>query len=175
MAVEVSDGLLARADEIARELVRVATENGLTVSTAESCTAGMVASLIADVPGASAVLRGGAVTYCDEVKHRVLGVATVTLERYTAVSRQTAFEMAAGSRRLFGSDAAVSLTGYAGPGGGTVEDSAGTVYIGIDDEAGARVERCSFTGGRNEVRLRAAVRALELLVDSCGVRAGSER
>lgn len=168
MAVEGLDGLRAHADEVARELVRVAAGNGLTVSTAESCTAGMVASLIADVPGASAVLRGGAVTYCDEVKHKVLGVDLGTLERYTAVSAQTASEMAAGSRRLFASDAAVSLTGYAGPGGGTVDDPAGTVYIGIDGAAGAHVERCAFTGDRNEVRLRAAVRALELLVDACG-------
>ncbi|MFR7798060.1 MAG: CinA family protein [Collinsella sp.] len=96
----------------------------------ESLTAGMIASTIADIPGASAVLRGGAVTYCDEIKHRVLGVEQETLDRYTAVSHQTAREMASGSLELYQSDIAVSVTGYAGPGGGTEDDPAGTFYIG---------------------------------------------
>ena len=101
----------------------------MTVSTAESLTAGMIASTIADIPGASAVLRGGAVTYCDEIKHRVLGVEQETLDRFSAVSHQTAREMAAGSLELYQSDIAVSATGYAGPGGGTEQDPAGTFYI----------------------------------------------
>lgn len=156
-----------RADSLARELVSRAGEAGLTVSTAESCTAGMVASLIADVPGASEVLRGGAVTYCDDIKHRVLGVSAATLAAHTAVSRQTAAEMAEGSRALFQADAAVSLTGYAGPGGGTVDDPAGTVYLGCCFDGVTRVERRVFEGGRNDVRLAAAVRALELLLSCC--------
>ncbi len=90
----------------------------------------MIASTIADIPGASAVLRGGAVTYCDEIKHRVLGVEQETLDRYTAVSHQTAREMASSSLELYQRDIAVSATGYAGPGGGTEDDPAGTFYIG---------------------------------------------
>lgn len=148
----------------AQKLVNIGAERGFTVSTAESCTAGMVASLIADIPGASEVLRGGAVTYCDDIKHRVLGVSEETLACYTAVSNQTACEMARGSRRLFSSTVAVSLTGYAGPGGGTPEDPAGTVYIGIDSERGTRSARYSFTGSRNEVREQAAEEALRLVV-----------
>ena len=75
-------------EDLARDLVEHASARGVTVSTAESLTAGMIASTIADIPGASAVLRGGAVTYCDEIKHRVLGVDQETLDRYTAVSHQ---------------------------------------------------------------------------------------
>ena len=154
-----------RAEFLAAQLVERAAGMGKTVCTAESCTAGMVASTIAGVPGASAVLRGGAVTYCDEVKRRVLGVSEATLAEYTAVSTETAGEMAHGALELFGADVAVSLTGYAGPGGGTERDPAGTVYIGVSG-ACERVERCVFTGDRNEVRLRAAVHALELLLAS---------
>ena len=119
----MKDGSAAPAGtrDLARALVEGACAAGLTVATAESCTAGMVASLIADVPGASEVLRGGAVTYCDEIKHRVLGVSSETLERYTAVSPQTAREMALGARSLFSTDMAVSLTGYAGPAGSSAE------------------------------------------------------
>lgn len=149
----------------AKYLVELGMRQGLTVSTAESCTAGMVSSLIADIPGASAVLRGGAVTYCDEIKHRVLGVRTETLERYTAVSMQTACEMAQGSRRVFSSDVAVSLTGYAGPGGGTPDDPAGTVYIGIDSIRGTQAHRFVFSGSRNEVRKQAAEEAMRWIVE----------
>ena len=120
----------AHNEELARDIVERASARGVTVSTAESLTAGMIASTIADIPGASAVLRGGAVTYCDEIKHRVLGVEQETLDRYTAVSHQTAREMAVGSLELYQSDIAVSATGYAGPGGGTEDDPAGTFYIG---------------------------------------------
>ena len=115
----------AHNEELARDIVERASARGVTVSTAESLTAGMIASTIADIPGASAVLRGGAVTYCDEIKHRVLGVEQETLDRYTAVSHQTAREMAVGSLELYQSDIAVSATGYAGPGGGTEDVEGG--------------------------------------------------
>ena len=150
-----NEGLSKGLDEAAARLVELGRARGLTVSTAESCTAGMVAAAIADIPGASAVLRGGAVTYCDQVKHRVLGV-----------SGQTAREMAQGSRRLFDASVAVSLTGYAGPGGGTDTEPAGTVYIAVSDASGTRCERCSFTGTRNGVRRQAALRALEMVAES---------
>ena len=155
-------------DDVARQLVSAGTDRGLTVSTAESCTAGMVAAAIADIPGASEVLRGGAVTYCDAIKHKVLGVSEETLRRYTAVSSQTAQEMAEGSRRLFDTDVAVSLTGYAGPGGGTAEDPAGTVYIGLSSSRGHQVRRFQCAGTRNEVRRAAALEALRMLVEACG-------
>ena len=97
----------------AEGLVRLATERDVRVSTAESCTAGMVSSYIAGVPGASAVLLGGAVTYCDDIKNHVLDVPAKTLENHTAVSGETASAMADGSRKLFGSDVAVGMRAVA--------------------------------------------------------------
>lgn len=150
--------------ELSSELVATCSKAGLTVSTAESCTAGLVASSIADVPGASSCLRGGAVTYCDEAKHAILGVSLATLRSFTAVSRQTALEMATGSRQVYSSDISVSTTGYAGPGGGTEADPAGTVYIGIASKLGYRAYRCTFDGDRRQVRLAAVRFAIEKLL-----------
>lgn len=150
--------------ELSKNLVLLCAEKGLTVSTAESCTAGLVAARIADVSGASACLKGGAVTYCDEAKQAILGVASSTLKLFSAVSRQTALEMATGSRQIYGADIAVSTTGYAGPGGGTDSDPAGTVYIGISSRLGHDAWRCSFAGDRQRVRLEAAKFALEKLL-----------
>ena len=153
----------AHNEELARDIVERASARGVTVSTAESLTAGMIASTIADIPGASAVLRGGAVTYCDEIKHRVLGVEQETLDRYTAVSHQTAREMASGSLELYQSDIAVSATGYAGPGGGTF-------YIGWahrSADGGVPVVdsiRCRYEGDRSCVRAHAVAEALGRIV-----------
>lgn len=159
--------LEGRLECAARELVDRARGIGLTLATAESCTAGLVAARIADIPGASDVLRGGAVTYCDAVKRRVLGVSEDTLRLHSAVSDPCAREMAVGARGLFEADMAVSLTGYAGPGGGTLVDPAGTVYIGLADERGVTCARCSFEGSRNDVRAHAALFALQMLLKRC--------
>ena len=154
----------AHNEELALDIVERASARGVTVSTAESLTAGMIASTIADIPGASAVLRGGAVTYCDEIKQRVLGV------EHTAVSHQTAREMAAGSLELYQSDIAVSATGYAGPGGGTEDDPAGTFYIGwayraADGEVPVVDSvRCHYEGDRSCVRAHAVAEALGRIV-----------
>ena len=158
--------IVTHNEGLARAIVERAGALGVTVSTAESLTAGMIASTIADIPGASAVLRGGAVTYCDEIKHRVLGVEQETLDRYTAVSYQTAREMAAGSLELYRCDIAVSATGYAGPGGGTEHDPAGTFYIGWayrPVDGGMTVVdsmRCCYEGDRSCVRAHAVTEAL---------------
>lgn len=159
--------LEGRLECAARELVNRARGIGLTLATAESCTAGLVAARIADIPGASDVLRGGAVTYCDAVKRRVLGVSEDTLRLHSAVSDPCAREMAVGARGLFEADMAVSLTGYAGPGGGTLDDPAGTVYIGLADGRGVICARCSFEGSRNDVRAHAALFALQMLLKRC--------
>ena len=100
---------------MAHVLGQIVRDGGYSVSAAESCTGGLVGSLITDVPGASDYFRGSAGTYCNEMKEKILGVSHDTLERYTAVSAQTAAEMAEGSRRLYGTDLAVSTTGIAGP------------------------------------------------------------
>lgn len=163
----------ASIDRTVRELVELAASSGLTVSTAESCTAGMVASAIAGVPGASSVLRGGAVTYVNDIKHRVLGVSSETLDGVGAVSSDCARQMAEGSLRLFESDAAVSVTGFAGPGGGTPEEPVGTVYIGIATDLEARAERFSFDGDRDTVRKMACRAACRLLLEACRSLAGT--
>lgn len=155
-----------RVERAAHDVVRALSDRDLKMSTAESLTAGMVSSTIADIPGASSVLLGGAVTYCDEIKQRVLGVSDETLRRWTAVSYTTAREMAAGSRRLFCSDLGVSLTGYAGPGGGTDKDPVGCVYIGLAGAEAARAERFVFEGDRSAVRKQATLKALEMLLDA---------
>lgn len=159
MGSEPIDALL---DREARRLVAALAARSATLSTAESLTAGMVSSTVAGVPGASAVLRGGAVTYVNEVKERVLGVSARSIAEHTEVSHEVAREMAAGSRRLFGSDVAVSLTGYAGPGGGTEENPVGTVYIGVASAAGTESFRRTFAGDRARVRAEATLVALGL-------------
>lgn len=158
------------ADQLAQALVSRCIDAGVTVATAESCTAGLVAATIADIPGASSVLRGGAVTYVDEVKHEILGVSTETLDRFTAVSAPCAEEMAAGARARFTSTYAVSTTGYAGPGGGTEQDPVGTVYFGLSTPQGTTSSCMHFEGTREEVRLQACGHALELLLGAVSPR-----
>lgn len=117
------------------------------------------------VPGASAVFQGGVVAYANEVKQRLLGVHAATLERYGAVSEQTAMEMAAGAREALGVDYAVSVTGIAGPGGGTAEKPVGLVYIGVVGPEAGRVTRSVFPGDRESVRAQSVDAALNLLLE----------
>ncbi len=156
------------AQNLAADLVRQFKEEGKTVSTAESCTGGLIAKLITDIPGSSAVLMGGCVSYTNDVKRNVLGVDPKVIELHTEVSEACAMEMAAGARRLFGTDVAVSTTGYAGPGGGTAENPVGTVYIGISTVAGTEVFRVTAPTGstRAQVRLYAAKAALSAAIRS---------
>lgn len=117
-------------------VISEAAERGLRLSAAESCTGGLVCGALTSVSGSSAVFDGGAVTYSNEMKMKLLGVKPQTLESFGAVSRQTAAEMALGALRLSGADIAVSLTGIAGPGGGTEEKPVGLVYIAVASRAG---------------------------------------
>ena len=161
----LKDHLVSFNDEtMADVLGREVRQAGYIVSAAESCTGGLIGSLITDVPGASDYFRGSAGTYCNEMKEKLLGVSHETLERYTAVSAETAAEMADGSRRLYGSDVAVSTTGIAGPGGGTEEQPVGLVYTGVSGPWGTLVHRDVYHGGRAEIKRRAAVRAIYYVV-----------
>jgi nicotinamide-nucleotide amidase len=137
-------------------LVRTLAKNGLTFTCAESCTGGLISKRITDVSGASAVFPGGICSYANEIKAGVLGVKTETLDKYTAVSEQTAREMADGIRRVMGTDISVSVTGYAGPGGGTEQDPVGTVYVGVSSNAGTFVKRLSYSSLRDRVFIRRA-------------------
>ncbi|MCR5370974.1 MAG: competence/damage-inducible protein A [Clostridium sp.] len=143
-------------------VVRLLKEQRLTFTAAESCTGGLLAARLVNVPGASDVFRGSFVTYSDKAKHRMLGVRKKTLHRYTAVSAETAAEMAAGARDEGKADIAVSVTGIAGPDGGTEERPVGLVFIGCAEEDRIVVEEYRFRGNRAKIRDQAAEMALDL-------------
>ena len=116
----------------AEAVVNRLKEQGLTLATAESCTGGLIGKLLTDVPGASAVYKGGVISYVNEIKRHLLGVEQETLDVCTAVSRETAHEMARGARERLMTDCAVSVTGLAGPDGDGTGRPVGLVYIAVD-------------------------------------------
>ena len=143
--------------------VELLKEKKMTLTTAESCTAGLLAGRIMNVAGASWVYNEGYITYSNEAKEKNLGVSHETLESHGAVSPETAREMAEGAAKAANADAAVSVTGIAGPGGGTKEKPVGLVYIGCTVNGHTRVQEHYFTGNRMKNREYAVVRALTLL------------
>ena len=146
--------------------VKALKERNVTMATAESCTGGLIAKSITDVAGSSAVLAGGMVTYTNRIKIDVLGVDADIIDEHTEVSHACAGAMAERARETFGTDYALSATGYAGPGGGTEKDPTGTVYIGIATPTGARTERiCVTNATRAQVRNTVAHFALKMLLD----------
>lgn len=147
----------------AKNLVDLLCARDLVCATAESCTGGGVASAITTVPGSSAVFAGGVVSYANEAKRDVLGVKEETLAEFGAVSAETAAQMAAGARSLMKCDLAVSLTGIAGPGGGSAEKPVGLVWFGLADGGGVRTEKAIFAGDREEVRRKAVLHAIGML------------
>ena len=154
-------------DSLQAALVRLLGEQGLTVATAESCTGGMIASMLTDVPGASGVVRGGWVTYANAMKTGQLGVPHAALQDHGAVSGPVVRAMARGALERAGADLAVSTSGVAGPGGGTQAKPVGTVWVGLAWRAGGTIttdaRRCHFFGDRAAVRDRSAKCALQLL------------
>lgn len=131
-------------------------EKKLTLSAAESCTGGLIAKRVTDISGCSDVFFGGCVTYTNEVKHKLIGVSEETLERFGAVSYQTACEMARGVRLATGSDIGVSATGIAGPTGGSAQTPVGTVFIGISTKNGEEYRRLSLSPMRSREYIRQA-------------------
>lgn len=148
---------------IAEKLVAFLSARGLTCATAESCTGGGVGSAITSVPGSSAVFAGGIISYSNDVKRDVLGVSEENLKKFGAVSSEVAAEMAVGARRLMKTDLAVSLTGIAGPGGGSADKPVGLVWFGLSTAMGVRTEKVIFIGNRSQVREQAIVHALGML------------
>lgn len=145
------------------EVVELLSRCHLTVTTAESCTGGLIAGTLVNAAGASAVLNEGYVTYSNEAKERLVHVSHETLEKYGAVSEQTAREMAEGAAEAAGADAALSATGIAGPGGGTKDKPVGLVFIGCYLKGRTVVKECRFDGTREENRLRTVETALSML------------
>lgn len=138
----------------------------MKIATAESCTGGMIGEALTAVPGMSECYGFGIISYANEAKISLLGVSADTLGKYGAVSPQTACEMADGALRLSGSDIAVSVTGIAGPGGGTPEKPVGLVYIGFAAKGQQTMAiRNVFDGDRNSVRSQTAAKALETVIN----------
>jgi nicotinamide-nucleotide amidase len=138
-------------------------EQGWTAATAESCTGGLVAAGLSDIAGSSEAFAGGVVAYSNELKMSLLGVPAELLEAHGAVSAEVAEAMAEGARERLGADVAVSVTGVAGPGGGTEEKPVGLVYLHVASPAGGEGRRMEWPGDRAIVRARATVAALQLL------------
>ncbi|MBQ1207657.1 MAG: competence/damage-inducible protein A [Lachnospiraceae bacterium] len=150
-------------ETLEQTVVRLLKEKGLTVTTAESCTGGLVAARLINVSGASDVIKSGFITYCDETKHSILGVPTELLESYSAVSEQVAEAMALGGAKAAGADACLSVTGIAGPDGGTEEKPVGLVYVGCHFGEKTVVREFRMRGNREKIREQAVVQALDLL------------
>ncbi|MBL8145983.1 MAG: nicotinamide-nucleotide amidohydrolase family protein [Anaerolineae bacterium] len=140
---------------------------GWTVCSAESCTGGLVAAWLTEIAGSSDYVLGGVVAYANAIKQALLGVQEATLRLHGAVSPETAAEMALGAQGRFGADLAVSVTGIAGPGGGTPDKPVGLTYIGLAGRGGIiAVERHVWPGDRHAVREASATRALELILQA---------
>ena len=152
-------------DSLAEVLGRKLQEQGKQIAFAESCTGGLVTSLMTDVPGSSNYVKGSVVSYTNEVKHGTLGVSKTNLDRKGAVSPEVAREMAEGVRETLGTDYGVSITGLAGPGGGTKKKPVGLVYMAVADQDGTLCREFRFNGSRKQIKLRAAMAAIGLAYD----------
>ena len=137
---------------------------GKTLSTAESCTGGMIGEMLTAVPGSSRVYKGGIISYWSEVKQNLLGVDAALLETKGPVSEPVAAAMAQGARRVLGTDVAVSVTGLAGPDADAFGYPVGTVFVGYADEQQSVVKEFHFSGHREAVRRQAAEAALQLIL-----------
>lgn len=149
----------------AEAVVKILKEKNLMLSTAESCTGGMIGELITSVSGASEVYGFGFITYANEAKEQILGVKHETLEKFGAVSEETAREMALGAKRVSGSDISVSVTGIAGPGGGTKEKPVGLVYTAICFNEKVETFKLLLKGDRESVRKQTCEKVFENIIN----------
>ena len=164
LAAPLEEWLFARDDDpVEAHVLELCRARGLTLATAESCTGGLVAARLTSVPGSSDVFVGSVVAYANEVKEHELGVPPATLAEHGAVSAETAAAMAEGVRERLGAEVAVSVTGVAGPGGGTAEKPVGLVYLHAASPDGQRVQRLELPGDREAIRQRSAALALHLV------------
>lgn len=152
--------------EYVKKIVETLKARGEVFCTAESCTGGQISKTVTDLAGVSAVFFGGVVSYANEIKEKLLGVRHKTLEKYGAVSEQTAAEMATGAVRALGADFSVAVTGIAGPDGGSEEKPVGLVYIACANKNGnVKVTKNLFSGDRKAVRDQTTKTALQMLAD----------
>ena len=144
---------------------RLLNERHFTLATAESCTGGLIGHRLTEVPGSSEYFLGGIIAYSNEIKERVLGVSHATLETCGAVSAETAIEMARGARRVLQTDIAVSVTGIAGPGGGSADKPIGLTYLAVAAQDYERVERFVWESDRSGNKQASSEAALQLVID----------
>jgi nicotinamide-nucleotide amidase len=154
---------IMNTDPLARAVGELLQQRHLTLAVAESCTGGLLATYITNIPGSSAYFEGGVVAYSNDVKERVLNVPPDVLEEYGAVSPETAIAMAKGVRQLLQVDLALAVSGIAGPTGGTAEKPVGLVYVALTSDQGEECRRYLWAGDRWENREWSARAALELL------------
>jgi len=159
--------------ELAGRLQAVCVARGLTVATAESCTGGLVAHLLTEVPGSSAYVRGGIVAYADAVKRSELGIQEDVLAAHGAVSAQVAVAMAEGVRSRLATDLGVGITGVAGPDGGSAAKPVGLAYVAVAGRGPTTVRRFLWSGARSENKRDSARAAIELLLEHAGADAES--
>ena len=163
--------MVTKLDKIAENVVQLLKNSDYSLSTAESCTGGLISGAITSVAGSSSVFGYGVCTYANEAKMKLLGVRAETLDSVGAVSEETAMELAAGIRTLSGSDYGIATTGIAGPDGGTAEKPVGTVWIGFSSKDKTYAERFIFDGKtfpeetdkRQAIRLEAVYTALSIV------------
>jgi len=139
---------------------------GRSLATAESCTGGGIGAALTSVSGSSRVYKGGIISYCNEIKNRLLGVSEQDLQTYGAVSGPVALQMAQGARSALQADIAVSVTGLAGPDGDEYGNPVGTVFIGFADEHNAFARRFHFSGDREAVRNQAIRESLHIILEN---------
>jgi PncC family amidohydrolase len=153
------------ADSLEIRIGHLLRQRALKLAVAESCTGGLIGDRITDVPGSSEYFLGGVVAYAYEAKVALLGVSWDTLNTKGAVSRETALEMAHGARDMLKADIAVSVTGIAGPGGGTPEKPVGTAWVGLVTKEGEWTRSFQFSGDREQNKVSSANAALQMLLD----------
>lgn len=146
-----------------KKIIQAATKKGITITTAESCTGGMVAAALTSVAGASAVFETGFIAYANSAKTKLLGVPEALLKKHGAVSKEVAKAMAEGAGKKAGATIAISITGIAGPTGGSSKKPVGTVFIGVATPKKTSVEKYHFSGTRAQIRRQATNQALALL------------
>jgi nicotinamide-nucleotide amidase len=162
MALALGEHLYSTQGESLEDIVaRVLTENRATIAVAESCTGGMLAERLTNVPGSSSYFLGGVVCYSNELKSSLVGVPADIIDSKGAVSSETALALADGIRKRTGATLGIGITGIAGPGGGTPEKPVGLVHIGIADERGSRERASRFPGDRERIRFQATQQALD--------------
>lgn len=149
---------------LSAELYRILAEKKLKVSFAESCTGGLVSKSITDIPGASAIFPGGITAYSNEMKTGILGIDKKIIEKSGAVSEDTAVKMAAGVKKITGSEISAGITGIAGPEGGSEDKPAGTVCFGFIIKNKIYSETKIFSGNRRKVRFRSAIYTMQFII-----------